>query len=343
MNFVGTFISSKSFICAGLYWIIAVIFIFEDYNKITYKKLLLLIIVSLLLIKNYEWNVIFVSLLAVYHIFKIKTLNADTKILKELFLYIIFFIFLLTIYLFLKNFFTDKDFFIYIAKNPLIEAFEGWKPRQVLITFAIIALICSLSFFKNKNKLIFAILVSCFLCLILLFIKYNFLYAIAKYRLLNFFVPLFFSVSLFLVFKKNIFINFKIIKILNIILLVFFIINISIIAYNWNKSLNNSFAVLNNSKGIVKAEDYPLSLQEGFQLHTWISIIIQKQRNISYIESVFGNFDPKKPKNNAVLKTVENILYIPDLRKFGITYSDDLLKKIQENSKLNSKINEILK
>ncbi|GEM_PF-6748835 len=338
MNFVGAFISSKSFICAGLYWIIAVIFIFEDFNKITYKKLSLLLVVSFLLIKNYEWNVIFVSLLAVYHIFKIKMLNADMKISKEIFLYMIFFIFLLTISLFIKNFASDQDFFIYIAKNPLIEAFKGWKPFQFLITFAIIALIFSLSFFKNRNKLLFAVLISCFSCLLLLLIKYNFLYAIATYRLLNFFVPLFFSVSLFLVFKKNIFVNFKIIKILNMILLLFFIINISVIAHNWNKSLNNAFAVLNRSTGIVNAEDYPLSLQEGFQLHMWISIIIQKQRNIYYIESVFGNFDPKKPKNDEALKKLKDILYMPDLRKFGIIYSDDLLKKIQENSKLNSKI-----
>lgn len=338
MNFVGTFFSSKSFLCAGLYWIIAVILIFEDFNIISYKKLSLLLIASLLMIKNYEWNVVFVTLFAIYHMFKIQKIHNRNAYIK-IFLYISFFIFILTILLFAKNYFLDKDFFLYIAKNPIREIMIDLQLPQALAAILFMGIIVIVSFKKNKSKFVNFILFLCFCCLLFIFVNYNFLYSIASYRLFNFFMPLMFSVLILIIYKSKLFFNFKIIKLLNLILLIIFILNISVIAQKWNKSLDNIYHVLNTNKGILKAEDYPLSLQEGFQLHMWLSVILQKERGISNIDSIFISFSSKKPSNNSALKTINNFLSFPDLKKYGITYSDELLKKIEENSKLHSKIN----
>ncbi|MDD5020936.1 MAG: hypothetical protein PHR82_02225 [Endomicrobiaceae bacterium] len=339
MNFVGTFFSSKSFLCAGLYWIIAVVLIFENFNTISYKKLFLLLICSIFMIKNYEWSAVFALLFIIYYIFKIKNINTYISLYKKTLIYIIFFIFFLPILSFIFTWVTETEFLIYISKNPIQEMLVDSQLPQALIVIVFIIMILFLSLKKNKSKITDSVLFLCFCCLLFIFINYNFLYSISSYRLFNFFLPLTFSLLIFLIYNKKIFVKFKIIKLLNFILLGLFIFNISVIAQKWNKSLNNIYYVLTTNKGILKAEDYPLSLQEGFQLHMWLSIILQKERGVSNIDSIFISFSTLKPSSNSVLKTINNFLSFPNLKKYGITYSDELLKKIEENSKLVSKIN----
>jgi len=154
---------------------------------------------------------------------------------------------------------------------------------------------------------------------------------------------------MFFVFSNKLFVNFRIIKILNLILLVFFIINIVVITQKFNHKLNDIYGYIQKKEGLLKLlkiNDSNLILQgtfrseqllhNSYRLHPWLSIILQKQNKNSNINSLFYIIDENDYNFNIAL-SVETL---PNLEKFGITYSEELLKKIEENSKLGSKIDE---
>lgn len=352
MNFVGAYFSNKSFICAGLYWIIATIFIFEKFNTISFKKIFLLLICAFALIKNYQWSAIFALILFFYMLVFIKKIdfnkNRNQKIIKILLFLILAILFLLTPVWVAKTYTEHSLHFMAISVSPIYEFFSNPKIIHFLSAILLIALIIFFSFIKKYNNFKKILLFLIFICFLAIFANYNFLYAIEGYRILNFFIPLICSCILFFVYKKKLFVNFRIIKILNLILLVFFIVNIVVITQKFNHKLNDIYGYIQKKEGLIKLlkiNDSNLILQgtfrseqllhNSYRLHPWLSIILQKQNKNSNINSLFYIIDENDYNFNFAL----SMETLPNLEKFGITYSDELLKKIEENSKLHSKIN----
>ena len=92
--------------------------------------------------------------------------------------------------------------------------------------------------------------------------------------------------------------------------------------------------MISKTQGIISsANTKTLRLQEGDHLNPWLSIILQKQRGQSHIKSVIYIED----KQNRVFHlTFFNIaLFVetmPNLKKFEISYDNELLKKIAEKN-----------
>lgn len=230
MNFVGTYFSNKSFLCAGLFWIIAIIFIFENFNTISFKKLMLLLICSFAMIKNYQWSAIFIFLLLIYWFIKIKEIdytNIETiKIFKFFLLIVLFIIFILTILWVYNSYYYYASFLF----NPIIEFYTDSNFIIFSITLLSILFIVMKPFIKVNNLLFKLLLYLSFIFIPYSMLKNNFLYFIGNFRLLNFIMPLLLSSIIFYIYKKKIVMNFTTIKILNLLLLIIFIINISVIA-----------------------------------------------------------------------------------------------------------------
>ncbi|MDD3064825.1 MAG: hypothetical protein PHI20_00740 [Endomicrobiaceae bacterium] len=334
MNFVGTYFSNKSFLCAGLFWIIAIIFIFENFNTISFKKLMLLLICSFAMIKNYQWSAIFIFLLLIYWFIKIKEIdytNIETiKIFKFFLLIVLFIIFILTILWVYNSYYYYASFLF----NPIIEFYTDSNFIIFSITLLSILFIVMKPFIKVNNLLFKLLLYLSFIFIPYSMLKNNFLYFIGNFRLLNFIMPLLLSSIIFYIYKKKIVMNFTTIKILNLLLLIIFIINISVIAKIWNYELNDFYKLISKTQGIISsANTKTLRLQEGDHLNPWLSIILQKQRGQSHIKSVIYIED----KQNRVFHlTFFNIaLFVetmPNLKKFEISYDNELLKKIAEKN-----------
>jgi len=191
INFIGCFITSESFLCAGLFWIISIIFMFENFNDISYKKLFLILISAFLLIQNYQWSAVFALLFMSYLIIKIRELNFKKntlhKIIKVLILFLILIMFFLTI---------RQNIVIYSQyKQMIIPDIIRFYTDQRFIQFIFIMLFISfilVSAFIKQTKFICILLKIVFIYTIFLLFKYNFLYSIAIYKVLNFAIPLIF-------------------------------------------------------------------------------------------------------------------------------------------------------
>lgn len=128
--------------------------------------------------------------------------------------------------------------------------------------------------------------------------------------------------------------NYKIIKILNLSLLIIFILNIFIITNKWNKELNTFSTYLTNTRGILLENETFLKthykLQEKYyHLNPYISIILQRQKGISELFSI-AYLDHCFEYENPLFNIAISKETLPDLTKFNIIYSDELLKKIEQ-------------
>lgn len=339
LNAAGLFITNESFLCAGLFWIIYIIFTFEKFELLSYSKFIIVLLCSVLLIKNYQSAAVFAALFILYLF-----INTDIKKIfyenKRK-----FFMFLLLISVFVLSILNVYSKYIYYKQEIFFPVSHFLSDVNLIpLCFAImIIILISVNLFYNY-KMQRLVMFVCFSVLFYIMFYYKFIYSVGNFRFFNFIMPLLLSAIFMYVYKKNIKVNYHLLKLLNLSLLIIFTVNFHIAAVKWQNCVDKTHLELKTNAGLLKAENSPLLFQEGFHLHPAFSIILQKKRGISNINSIFYISDenhftyPLKQFNLALSKET-----LPDLTKFGITYSDELLKKIEENSKLNSKINETLR
>ena len=310
MNFVGTFITTESFLLAGLYWVMLTIILFEDLNAISYQKLFFLLACSLVMTRLFEWAVAFAVILIGLLVYKIKNvkINIFQKLMFAIFVCILFYIFVDTVIL--------THFTVYLRRaipNGLFP--QRLSPNLIIIisslTFVALAVTKRISFRVSKWLV---------LILGIVFVHNNTLYGFGFYRIVNFFIPLVFSLWLILHYYKKINIDFKFLKILNFILLIAFVVNIISMSIAWDSYLNKTYDRLKSEKKLIEADDkfgYP-------NRKMWLSMIIQKETGTIDNLLVLPNFV-------EAIRYFDTAQILPDFSEFGVVYSEKLFEKIERN------------
>ena len=313
MNIVSGFVTVQSFMSAGLYWIIITPIIFEDFNTIPYKKLLVMLFASCFMIKGYQLDIVFFILFIILGCTLIKKTQGKRKYLILIFLLLNIFSLFYTTYNYI---FPLKNKFFLYSPTLFMEVFNS-KYLGLLILFFILLFFLIYLLVRNKKSKIICFLTAALMLVIFGYLVIvNFIYSIAAFRILNHILPLIFSFIIFIIYKKHKIVNMQHLKLLNFILLITFVLNISIIAIKWNKQLNNMYLYLVQNEGFLDCNEIFTNLSEGQHLHHNISILIQKQHGTSNIKSVF--------------LAEGNLQILPNLKKYGIYYSSSLLNEAQK-------------
>lgn len=321
MNISSGFITSQIFISVGLYWLIIIPIIFEDFNIISNKKLLIMIISSFIMIKGYQFEIVFMIMFIIFGFNILKKVKNYKKY------YILTFI---VINLFALNYNICKYMFplnnsYYNDKQKLILHSIINSDHLILFIIFVIFLLIILYYFIFNNKFKIKIFSITLIILLLYLLKANFINCLGDYRILNYFFSLLFSFIIYIIVKRKLIINIKYLKLLNFILLITFIFNMSIVNIKWNKTINNMLICLTQNHGFVKfPKNLNTSIHDSPQLKHLLSIIIQKQHGISVIKTVFSPMD----------YYMEKEMVFPDFRQYGIYYSKNF--KFKYNNKFYS-------
>ncbi len=327
MNIVSGFITVQSFISAGLYWIIIIPMIFYDFNNVSYKKLIMMIIASVFMIKGYQLDIIFIFLFIVLGFVLLKKVKTNKKYLIYIFLSVNIYSFFYSIY----NYFFPLNDSYFSTKFYMFEEIFHSRYFLLLIIFFIVFFGLLYILIKNKRTKVrdfisILLILLIFDCLIIV----NFIYSIAAFRILNHVLPLVFSFIVYILYNKSKDINIKYLKLLSFILLIAFIFNISVISVKWNKQLNGMYMYLAQNEGFLELDNFYTDLSEHSLLHHTISILIQKQHGVSYIKAVFA---PVKREEDNIISFLP---ILPNLEKYGIYYSKNLLKEVKKYDSWNN-------
>ena len=311
MNTTSAFVTTQSFISAGLYWIIIIPMIFDDFNTISNGKIIIMIIASFFMIKGYQLDLVFIMLFVFISFMLLKNIKTNKK-------YLFCFFILINIWSLIYNFVCriNKNFVfqkVYTFYEISYSPYFGYLLVLLSLIFIIITFII-----RNRNFNATKILI---LIVFIYLITINFIYSLASFRTLNHLIPLILSFLLYIINKKNLNVNLKCLKIFSLVLLLSFIWNITCINYQWNKELNRIYSKLIKSEGIIKFDNYNKKLHEHYFLHHSFSILLQKQKGISIIKSVL---EPHIQFYSTINETPR--IVFPDLEKYGIYYSDKLKK-----------------
>ncbi len=131
MNIVSGFITVQSFMSAGLYWIIVIPMIFDDFNCISYKKLIMMIIASVFMIKGYQLDIIFIFLFIVLGFIILKKVKTNKKYLIYIFLLVNIYSFLYNVY----NYFFPLNDSYFSTKFYMFEEIFSSRYFLLLIIF----------------------------------------------------------------------------------------------------------------------------------------------------------------------------------------------------------------
>ncbi len=234
----------------GLFlWTIFVIYYYVDFDKLSKINLISLIIFSLCLISSHPMTAVFALPMITFAIIK----QLKTKNIPDLTKFC-----LTTSYIFLFIAFVFNLYFIIEPVYPANDylSFKFILQQQAFLYFLIVLLcvlimsITKISNKKTKYLLDFLFILICcgMLKFVLLEIK---TYEGLMYRILGFYVPLFFM--LFILFKDffKLIINYKYVKILNFILLFIFVFHSIHYGKLWNEYLINVKNIMLNNKNII--------------------------------------------------------------------------------------------
>lgn len=216
----------------GLFlWILFVIYYYVDFKNMSKLNSVSLLLFSFIIISSHPMVVVFVLPFIFFGLKKfINTYNMDIK--KK---FVIITSFCLLFCAFVFNLYY---LFYPIALPDDYFKFENFINKQFLVFLFSVFVILAVAIFNEKKPL--KILFYAFICVLF----YNLIFKVDgsfgySYRTLGFYVPLFFM--LFIVFKDrlNLKLNYKFLKITNIVLVTIILFNSINTGIVWNKSLNN--------------------------------------------------------------------------------------------------------
>ncbi len=318
MHIVAGHITSQTFISIGLYWLIIIPIIFEDFNTISTKKLLIMIIASFIMIKGYQLDAIFMVMFIIWGLKTFNKIKNNRKYYILTFVAINIFALFYNIYKYIfplgNSYYKNKTFVLY---NPIQSDYLFPLIILLLLLFVCIYLIIRNIKSKKENSILFFLFLTIFIYVIAL----NFIHSFEYYRMIGYFFAPVFSFIIYIVAKKNLTINIKYLAMLNFILLIAFIINMSSVSIQWNKKLNLMFSYLTQKEGFVEVEDFykdnNINLKTDYfpPFNHLVSILIQKRHGVSLIKTVFVPID-----YSFIIVDNPRIIF-PDLTKYGIHYS----------------------
>jgi len=249
---------TENFITGMFLWNVFVIYLCSDFSRLSKINLISLIVFPSFLISSHPMVVVFIPFLLIYAIYK-HYVNKGNICKKNN-------IFLIVSYILL---FIAFVFNIYFIINPIFAAANEYlnmslfKNINVVKPFLFVILLFVLTSIKLKNKIIKNLIYIIFLVVIfnsLFFnIEPNKSYV---YRVLGFYIPLFFMIILFLITTFKTVYETIYFRILNILLLFVFVFNSVFYADLWNKFCLMSTNYLQENKYIN------IGYNDSYQLFT---------------------------------------------------------------------------
>lgn len=321
MIFSSYFIASEIYITTSLYWFISLSVLLLDFNKMSVFKKIILLIFCITTIFSYQIFFIY-SLILMSLIIISKKKNAFTYIIFLLILISAITTFNFTINAndtnsskFLSNLYQTSinlNYIQYIIITCVILTIINYKRKYINISFLIILFILNFLFVLNNFDIllnahdsrtltpVFTLIVSSFLILLYLF-------------------------------KKNI--NFRIVKCIVAILLLVYSINTFIINNKLQVKFNTCIDILKNEKETIipinsfieQSTIKKIAITDVFVLPRQLILIQLLYSNNKEISKIVynSNFDKNSNFNSM------HIEFIKSLERFGIKYSEKLLKEIE--------------
>ncbi len=264
LNFLIYLVWAENFITGLFLWTIFVIYYYIDFDKLSKINLISLIVFSLCLISSHPMTAVFALPMIIFAIIKqynTKNISNSTKFCLAISYILLFIAFVFNLYFIIVPVYPAND---YLSFKFLLQQ-QAFLYFLMVLLCVLIMSITKISNKKIKYSLDFLFILICcgMLKFILLEIK---TYEGLMYRILGFYVPLFFM--LFLLFKDllKITINYKYIKILNLLLLLIFVFHSVHYGNLWNKYLIDVRDIMINNKNIIfeKIEWYDLQHCQSF-------------------------------------------------------------------------------
>lgn len=272
----------------GLFlWVLFVIYYYVDFKKLTTLNIVSLLAYSFFAISSHPMAIAFILPFLFFGIKKLictQNLSNKNKSVVIISFCLLFFALIFNLYYLFYPIALPDDYF----------KFKVFINKQFLVFTISIFFILIISFIgKNKISKRFFVILS-------LILFYSLIFKVDSsmgypYRTLGFYMPLFFM--LFIVFKDsfNLQLNYKYLKITNIVLVIIILVNSINTGIVWNKSLNNikkytdnvSFIDFSEYLSVIpeihhKASVIPIYLIVTHKNNCDLKIDLQQYKNVEY-------------------------------------------------------------
>jgi hypothetical protein len=257
MNFMIYQIWTENFLTGLFLWVIFVIYYYNDFDKLSKFNLITLITFSTCLISSHPMTSVFVIPMIIFAMIK-QYRTGKSSILTNVVLvlsYILLFIaFCFNLYFIFDPVYPKDDYLLFeFFKEPAFTYF---------ILSILFVLLTSLIKINNKKIKILFNVIYCLICFgLLYFIPLEIQSSDGyMYRVLGFYVPLFLMIFILIKDLFGFIMNYKNIKVINLLLVIIFVFHSAYYGLLWNKYLFNvkNIMVNNSEINFMKISTYNL-------------------------------------------------------------------------------------